>query len=279
MYGLLATLLVLSLQMFYKFFTLGFSDKFFFERKLIILPLGPLATVAAIIALLLPLVLAFYFSEASFKSKAIILPVFGFGLFALFISLGKAAILASGAGLFYLFLKLKGKRWYFIGAFFVVAVIGIIFLAPLTSGLLTRVKTTFIDTNTQFRYLEYQTAWRLAADHPWFGVGTGQQLYYFKTLLNFDSSELVNNFFLQALLDYGLLGLFVIICIFVSVVNKTMNLTRLAVGRQKILVFGFAAMLMTAFVSGLLEVTFFALPYAIVFWLATGALVNAQVYE
>ena len=273
-----AALLVFALEVFYKFYTLGFSDKFFFERKLIILPPGPLATVAAIIAMMLAPVLVFFLAEKNFKSKAIILPAFCFGFFALFISLGKAAILAFLCGMVYLFFRLSGRRKYFLIVIAAAIVLATVFLSPLAGGLITRVKTTFVDSNTRFRVLEYQTAWRLLPDHLLFGVGAGQQLYYFKKLLNYDTSELVNNFFLQAVIDYGLLGLFTISMLLASLWRKARAVARAARPENLVLASGFMAMLIVALINGLLEVTFFALPYAIIFWLMVGAFVNSKYY-
>jgi O-antigen ligase len=286
LYSLTAALLILSLQVFFKFYQLGFSEKFFFERKLITLPLGPLATVASIITLLLPVVFVFFLAEKKIQAKAVILPVFCFGLFALFVTLGKAAILASLVAFAYLFMRLKKVRPYFLAALVVGAVLGAVFLAPLASGLITRVKTTFIDTNTQFRVLEYKTAGTLIAEHPIFGVGAGQQLHYFKQLLNFDTSELVNNFFLQALIDFGLLGFAGAMMIFWSLASKAGQIGRQtrssggqAGGTASIYACGLIAMLLASVVTGMLEVTFFALPYAIIFWPTAGALMNLKNYD
>ena len=278
LYSATGALFILAFEIFYKFFTLGFSDKFFFERKLIILPPGPLATVAAIIAMMLPPVLVFFMAEKSLKAKAMILPAFCFGFFALFISLGKAAILAFLLGMTYLFIRMSGQRKYFLVTIAVVVVLATVFLSPLAGGLITRVRTTFVDSNTKFRVLEYQTAWRLLPEHLWFGVGAGQQLHYYKKLLNYDTSELVNNFLLQAAIDYGLLGLIAIVMLLNAVWRKAWAIVLAAPPERLILASGFIAMLIVALINGLLEVTFFALPYAIIFWLMVGAFANLKYY-
>ena len=278
LYSLTATLLILAIQVFYKFYQLGFSEKFFFERKLIILPLGPLATVASIVAMLIPVVFIFFLAEKKLQIKALILPAFCFGLFALFVSLGKAAILASLIAIVYLNIRLKKVRPYFLAALILGSIVGAVFLAPLASGLVTRIRTTFTDINTQYRVLEYRTAGRLISNHLFFGVGAGQQLFYFKKLLNFDTSELVNNFFLQALLDFGLLGLAGTMAIVLSMIKKSLEIYHRSSGSSRILACGLMAMLLTSLVTGVLEVTFFALPYAIIFWLTAGILVNSNYY-
>lgn len=277
MWSLTASLLILSGQIFYKLFILGFSSKFFFERKLIILPIGPLATAAAVIVLLLAPVLTFAF-DSRWRERAVILPIFALGVFAMFISLGKAAILSFIIAIIYLFIKLKDKRWWFLGTVIAFGIVSAVFLAPVASGLITRVQNTMVDTNTKFRVLEYQTAGKIVAEHFWFGVGSGQQLYYFKKLLNYDTSELVNNFFLQSLLDLGVFGLAGVTMIFLATLKKISQNDGRLYGESTILGFGFVAMMLAALLNGLLEVTFFALQYAIVFWLSVGAYASLKNY-
>ena len=279
LYSAAVALLILSIQIFYKFYQLGFSEKLFFERKLIILPLGPLATIVSIIAFLLPVVLAFFLHEDDLKNKAVIFPIFCFGAFALFVSLGKAAILAFVVSMSYLLFKIKKTRGFFLLVLVLAAMAGALLFTPLAAGLLTRIRTTFVDVNTRFRLLEYQTAAALIKDHLLFGVGSGQQLYYFKKMMNLDTSELVNNFFLQALIDFGLLGLLCAAMVLFSLWQKTVRIVRGADPKQTLLYAGLAAALLGSLVTGVLEVTFFALPFAVVFWLTVGTLMNLKYYE
>jgi O-antigen ligase len=278
--GISATVIILSLQIYYKFYELGFSSKFFFERNTILLPIGPIATTAAILALLVPLLLAFYFqlSRTRILRPFVILAVV-LGLTAVFLSLGKGAIASLLVGLLFLFVKMKNSRipLLLMGLWFVF--LSYILLNPFFSGLLVRIKSTFVDTNTRFRVLEYETSWELIKDHLLFGVGSGQQLHYFKEMLDFETAQLVNNFFVQAQIDLGLVGLGLVFTLLIAIMVKARKAVRSSLangGYYMILLYGFAASLIVAFLNGLVEVTFFALPYAIIFWLLMGVYSNVQ---
>jgi uncharacterized membrane protein len=96
------------LQIVYILFRAGFSPAIFFDRSSITLPFGPLALVAAMLAFLLPLIFSLYFE---FNKKSSIafwaLLIFGIGVMAVFVSLGKAAAMSLVIGLLFLFLNLS----------------------------------------------------------------------------------------------------------------------------------------------------------------------------
>ena len=270
LYGLGLTAFFLSLEIFYKFYAIGWSSRFFFDRSHIIVPAGPIATVAAILTLLLPLVLADYFSERT-KAKPFILAAFVLGSLALFLTLGKAAILSLILALVYLFSKLKDKRVAFGLTAVSFVLLSYIFFSSFFNGLFERISYVFADANTQFRFLEYRLGWELIRDHLWFGVGTGQQLLYFNRLLNLEDSQYVNNVFLQAFIDLGLAGLLAALLILHEIRAKLKFIFKKVRREDLILYSGFAASFLAAFLNGLAEVTFFALPYAIIFWSIAGA--------
>ncbi len=266
-FGLAA--LVLSAQLFYKFYEVGFSSKFFFERNTILMPIGPLATGAAVIALLVPISLAFFF--ASKKRNLGQLVAFSgavLGSTAVFLSLGKGAIASLFIGLSYLFYRLRHSRlpislmalWFIFLSY--------VLLNPFIDGLFTRLKNTFIDENTRYRFLELATSWGIIVEHPLLGVGSGQQLYYFKEILDYETAQLINNFFVQAQVDLGVFGLFLVFLIIFAIMKLGKKSD--PGGFSGLLTFGFIASFIVAFFNGLVEVTFFALPYAIVFWLMAG---------
>jgi len=261
---------ILSLGVMLKFYGMGFSSEFFFSRNTIIIPFGPLATTAAMLSFLAPIILGFYFSlTPSNKSKPYIFILFIFSFFGVFISLGKGAIISLLLGLGYLFLKLKKKRPAFILFFLSFVLLGYLFLNPFLAGIFTRIKTTLVDVNTEFRIKEYKTGWELFSAHPWFGVGPGQQLLYFKKMLNMENREQVNNFFLQTVLDLGIIGGIILIMLLRSIFQKFKKILS-DKNKAIALKFGFSAGLIAAFFNGLVEVTFYALPYAIIFWLVLG---------
>ena len=278
-FSLAATALILSSQILIKFYQIGWSDKFFFERSSITIASGAIATVAAILALILPVVLSHYFY---FNNQNKIKPLlfFGFitGSLALFLTLGKAAIFSLSLGLGYLFVKLKGKRIIFTLAALVFVVFSFIFFFAFFSGLLERLSRVFIDSNSKFRILEYQTGWKIIKDNFWFGAGAGQQLHYFKKMLNFDKAELVNNFFFQAWIDLGVLGLGLTALIFGNIYRRAVNFSKSVKPAELTIVCGFIAALIVSLLNGLAEVTFFALPYAIIFWCLVGVFYNLEKY-
>jgi O-antigen ligase len=159
--------------------------------------------------------------------------------------------------------------WFLVMAF--------LFFNPYLGGLFERMRNTFVDTNTSFRVLEYKTSFNVIKDNYLIGVGSGQQLHYFKDLLEYSTgqAQLVNNYFLQALIDLGIAGLFIFCLLFWQIYKLTRN-NKLEL---KYLHIGFTAALICALINGLAEVTIFALPYAICFWFLLGALKNLSFYE
>lgn len=279
-YSLAVTALILASQLFIKFYQMGWSSKFFFARNLITIPLGPVALAAAILVLILPIVLAFYFyQENSNKIKPFLWLIFLIGSLAIFLTLGKAAIISLGLGLFYLFIKLKNKRVVFILALAVFMILSFVFFNSFFSGLSERLSNTFIDINSKFRILEYKTGWKLIRDNFWLGVGPGQQLYYFKKMLNFETAQLVNNFFLQALIDLGLTGLILAFFMLIKIIKQASALAGKIKDKNLIIYYGLVAALLAGLANGLFEVTFFALPYGIIFWSIIGVLYNLEKYE
>lgn len=275
LYSLSITAFILAGEILYKFYEMGFSTKFFFGRHNILLPLGPLATASAILAFLTPLVLVHYFNTPNtIKTKPFLFIIFILSGLAVFLSLGKAAIFSLFLGFLYLFIKLKDKRKKFGYAFLVLAAISIVVFSSFLGGLAERIKTTFVDQNSKYRVLEYQVGWEIIKDNLWLGAGTGQQLYYFKKILNFDKAQLVNNYFLQAFIDLGLAGLALALFLAMSIFVKVIGLAKELFSKNNYLVTGFIAALIVAFVNGLAEVTIFALPYAVIFWSALGVFGN-----
>lgn len=277
-YFLAATAAILSAQLFYKFYSMGFSSAFFFERSFIEIPIGPIATSAAILTFLAPLVLSFYFSlDGRDKAKPFVFAAFLLSFTAVFLTLGKGAIASLAAALFILFLKLKNKRaafalfalWFVFVAYFV--------FTPFLSGLMERIKITLVDTTTDFRIKEFEAGWKLIRDNPIAGVGIGQQLWHFKKLLNLEETNLVNNVFLQAMIDMGIIGLVIVLLLVRNIFKKTRHIVSYAknsLNANAAVIIGFVASLIAAFLNGLVEVTFYALPYAIIFWLAMGVFSN-----
>jgi hypothetical protein len=271
--------LALSGQIFFKVYQLGLTSRLFLARNTIIIPIGPLAIVVAILAMILPIMLALYFnSKNDNKFKFFFLIVFILGAIAVFLTLGKAAIGSLAVALFYLFLKLKNKRVVLLLSFLLLASVGYLIFSPFIASFIDRLSNTFVDVNSRWRVTEYKIGWKIIKEHLIFGVGSGQQLEYYKKILFQEDSQLVNNFILQAAIDLGLIGLTAIGFIFFTVFkkireinkNKLINLT---------IASGFTATFIVAFVNGLLEVTFFSIAYGVTFWMIFGVYSNLKNYE
>lgn len=275
-YSVSATTAILSIQLFFKFHAMNWSSQFILARNLVHIPIGPVATAAAILALLTPLVLGFYFFlTPENKAKPYVYIAFGMGFVGVFLTLGKSAIASLLIALAYLFFKHRKKQTSYILFFTWFVLLAFLFLNPYLFGLIERLSITLVDTSTEFRITEYETAWEIIKYNPVFGVGAGQQLYYFGQLLNLDNPQLVNNYFLQPLINLGVVGLSLAVIIFLSVFYKTKKMVRQA-GSRDILAAGFAAAMIVAFFNGLAEVSIFALPYAIIFWGIVGAMSNLK---
>ncbi len=274
-YSISATALILSFQLFYKFYTMGFSSRFFFERHLILIPIGPVATTAAILAFLSPMLLAFYFALPNLnKTKPLVFVSFFFSFMAVVLTLGKGAILSLFLGFFFLFLKMKNKRSTFLLFFIWFALLIYLAFTPFFVGLFERIKMTFIDKNTSFRIKEYKTGWQIIRNHLFLGVGAGQQLYYYKKALNLEVGQQVNNYFLQVFVDFGLVGLFYGVYLFLTIF-KTIK-KALKKMPKNVMLYGFVASFVVAFFNSMVEVTIYALPYAIIFWVSLGTLINYE---
>lgn len=276
LYGLSTATFILSIQIFIKFYNMGFSKEFFFNRSFIMIPIGPIALVSSILAILLPIVLAFYFYiNNDNKFKPISFFSFAFSWTAIFLTLGKSAILSLALGLSYFFLKLKDKRIIAALSISLFFILSYIFFMPFFSGLYERVVNTFVDKNTDFRILEYKVCWKIIKDNLWFGVGSGQQLLHYSKMLYPDYRQWVNNFFLQSFVDLGVFGLSILLLIIGNIfrlIRKVKN--KISIKNEIIIYYGFIASFIIAFLGGMFEVTFFAIPYAIIFWLCLGVFSN-----
>ncbi len=273
------TILIIAGEIAYKFFQLGSTQKFFTDRKGVVLPVAPLATTAAIMVCLTLLLTSYYlWRHQQTKRSFIWLGVIIVALAAIFLSLGKAALISLGIGLAFLFVKIRERRTALMIAASATVLTIILMFSPVAVVLWERVANTLADANTQYRLLEYKTSWKILENHWQFGVGAGQQVEYFKKMLGYDESDLLNNFILQAAVDLGALGVAMVTLLMASVMGQAVYTKRRS-PRERWLGYGVIAMLMAAFINGLVEVTFLALPYALVFWLSLGALINISAYE
>ncbi|MDD4333166.1 MAG: O-antigen ligase family protein [Patescibacteria group bacterium] len=276
--GLASLILVLSAQIFVKFYALGFSLKFFFFRNDISIAIGPIAIVSAILVLALPLILAASFVSKG-RDKLFLSIAFSFGSLAVFLSLGKGAIISLSLGLVYLFVRFKTKRVAFFSAASLFVAASYLFFESFFSGIFFRMSQMFTDVSSKFRVMELEAIAKIISEHFWLGVGSGQQMIYYTRYLFRDYRQLANNFLLQSWMDLGIVGLLAIIVLIIIFVKNTKRVKKELNTRFLVLYYGFVACFLVALFNGLVEVTFFAIPYAIIFWLMAGAFSNLKKYE
>jgi O-antigen ligase len=277
LYSIAFAAFILSAQLLSTFYQLGFSSRFFLERNLITVPMGPLALAVAALALLIPVVFSAALAKKRTEGQWLFFIAATTGVLSAFLSLGKGAILSLCLGLGYLIAKSRVRRAPLALAAVTLFFIGYYFFSVSFEGLFIRLGRAFIDSSTQFRLLEYKAAWNIIKQHLLFGVGSGQQIIHYARTLMPGYRELANNFFLQAALDLGIAGLTTML-ILAAVIFKNVR-AKINSYPHNILVYGFAASLVVAFFNGLVEVTFFVVPYAILFWLLSGIFNNIEKYE
>lgn len=266
--GLSLALLIVSWQVLSLFLDSGLTRQFFDDRSSLRLPIGAIALAGAILAFLLPpiisraLKLQGNISDIWYGAMSLI------GLSALFLTLSKAAALALLVAIIYLFVKLKNRR-------LIIALLafGLLSGAVLTSpssleGLVYRISHTLSDRNTEYRLEEYGLSADLFSEHPFLGIGWGNQSWRFQDYYGSDFNHLLNNYLIQSAVDLGLLGLFLValLTLFIFALARRFGRSYLSYGLV-------AALIATAVVSQL-EVTMFALNYALIFWSTLGAAAN-----
>jgi O-antigen ligase len=264
--SLAALAAILSAQIFHTFYSMGFSSSFFYDRSNIRIPFGAIALVAALLAMVLPSVMADFFARAKEgRKKILVLIAFAMGATALFSMLGKAAIISFFFGLSYFFFKQKRFRQIYIFSSILGLILFFLLFSPLFNAFIERARTAFVDKNLSFRVEEYAVDIQIIKEHPFLGLGSGQQLHEYELRLFPDYRNFANNFIMQAALDYGTAG---IIAVSVLIFAFGLKLKKM---RKSFLATGLAASTLAAFMNGMAEVTFFALPYAIVFWVMVGS--------
>lgn len=264
---------ILSAQLLWKFYTMGFSPSFMLDRSHITIAIGAIATVAAILVLMLPVVLAIFYGSKE-KEKPLLFLVVMVGVSAVLLTLGKAAIGSLVVGLGFFYFRHQEKRNDFVLFSFLILVSGMMFLSSFFEGLWERLSNAFSDVNSRYRVFELEVSWKVAKENILFGVGSGQQLAVFKRLMNVESPQLINNFFVQFLVDLGIVGLGLVLILIGAIIKKIRAV--LATRKNQLIVSGLLASFVAVFLNGLAEVTFFALPFALIFWPMMGVFANLE---
>jgi len=154
-----------------------------------------------------------------------------------------------------------------------------IFLNSFFEGLFFRISHVFIDVSSKFRLLELRMDINLIENNFWTGVGSGQQIIYYSRNLFPGYKQLVNNFFLQTFIDLGVLGISTAFLMIITIWKKIKKIMKNKNQFNNPIYYGFIASMIAVLINGQVEVTLFALPYGIIFWMLLGVFSNLSSYK
>lgn len=275
-YSLIIYVLILSLQTFLLSFSNGLSAEVFVSRHLVSLPIGAIAFVSALLIFMIPLIFSFALKQSDKQKAYVMYGVVILGVIATFLLLSKGAFLALFVGMLFFALQDKkyGKR-IVLGSTITIVFVAL-FLSPFFFGLVDRFSIALNDINNQYRIEEYKIAWSVITQHPLLGIGPGQQIVYFQKLFYPDFMNLLNNFYMQSLIDLGIIGLLLFIWLTWEIIRRA---RQVLLDHNRLLGIGFVSALIIAFLNGLIEVTFFGLAYAVLFWTSVAVMNNLDTYD
>jgi len=251
----------------------GFHD--LIAREEIITPVGKWVYIAAIIIITLPLTYYLIFTVRSRLLKIMLGIVLTLGGLAVFLTLGKGEIIALIIGFSYLFWKQKLNKKILIPVLIVIILISSIPLSQYAGKFWERIVNIANDPNTQFRVAELCAAREIFFKHPLLGLGTGNLKLAYKNLLPWSVESESNNFFLQVLLELGIIGFAVLILVSRAIYSEIKKLQKyIQTPNQKLLYLSLTATLIIVFLNSMVEATLIGLYYGIVFWYVMGLLNN-----
>lgn len=264
--GLSSALLILALQVLLLLAQNGYSIALFYDRNLLLLPVGAIAFVSALLALMIPTLVGYFLSETSAGLRLLVGVAIVLAFVALLLMLSKAAIGSLFLGMLYVIWKIRRKFIVPIVSIFGGVVLVLFLFSPFLTKLIERSLRAFADVNSQYRILEYKLAGTILHDHWLLGVGTGQQPIYFQKIYYADFINLVNNYLLQGWLDLGLAGFAILIVLTVVVGRRALSLVKESSSFVWApLTVGLTGSFIAAFFNGFAEVTFFGMFYALLF--------------
>lgn len=278
--GLSCALLLLAFQVLLLLVENGYSLALFYDRNHLLLPIGAIAFVSALLAVMLPTLLGYFLSETSSALRLLVGSTIVLGFTALLLMLSKAAIGSFFLGMLYIVWKMRKKFLIPIVSVFGGVVLILFFVSPFLTKLIERSLRAFVDVNSQYRILEYKLAGTILHDHWFLGVGTGQQPIYFQKIYYADFINLVNNYLLQGWLDLGVAGFVILIALTVVVGRRALSLVKeSSLFPWTPLAVGLTGSFVVAFFNGFAEVTFFGMFYALLFATLLGIMQNLKSWK
>lgn len=275
-YMILVYAIILSLQTFFLSFSDGLTAEVFVSRHLVSLPIGAIAFVSALLVFMIPLLLSFGLKQTDIRKKSLFLIVTLMTSISAFLLLSKGALMCLAIGIIFFAVRdhKHGKK-IILGSIGSIAIVALL-LSPFFFGLVDRFIGAFTDINNQYRIEEYKIAWSIIKDNLLFGIGPGQQIVYFQKLFYPDFMNLLNNYYMQSFIDLGVIGLSLFLWLTWEIVRSA---RRALLSYDHLLAIGIVSSLIIAFLNGLIEVTFFGLAYAVLFWATVAVMNNLETYE
>lgn len=265
---------VMAAQLIQTLVHLGSVSKILVDRSTILTAVGPLATVVAILVLLLPFVVIQGYRTTG-ASRWASWGVAVLAMVAVVASIGKAAILIMVISLGYLFTKLGKGKMFFKRSVAIVA-IGLVLggsVSNIPQLLVARFAAITSGTTSQGRIEEASTGLLVFRRNIIHGVGAGNLKYYYQRLLNGYNAE-SNVLVVQVAAEYGLIGLALLGFLVFEIRKVLRGLNEHVVGhRDRLLLVAVRASIVAMVLYSLFEVTFVALSYGIFFWWIIGFLV------
>jgi len=275
LFSIPATGFLVASELIFKVISLGgFSGGYTLARESIITPVGKWVYIAAIIIMTLPLTYILLLTNRNRWLKTFLFIETILGGIATFLTLGKGEIFSLAGGFIYIFKKQRIKKIFAILLTCTLLVIIFIPLAAYSDQFLSRLTGIFTDPNTRFRIVEFQSAYQIFIQHPILGVGTGNLKLEYKNLLPWSVETESNNFFLQILLELGIIGFAVFLLLARAIYLEIRKAKMASINpEEKMLYVGFISTLIIVLLNSMVEATLIGLYYGIVFWYIVGLLV------
>lgn len=264
--------LLVGLQLLWKVYELG-GFIAVPERTTIITRVGSWVFISAVLIITVPLSYTLAFLNKELWKKILLWGSSVFSAACSIFTLGKGEILSLFVGIIYLVRKLKQRRITTILTLVIIILLIIIPLTSFSTKFIERIKNFPQDPNVQFRIDEFKTGIILFINHPFLGVGAGNLKMFYKKELRYQIETESSNFILQILAEQGIAGFIIFILITKSIRHLFKKVgNRIKSPQEYFLLSGFKAMILIAFLNGMVEVTFVGLNYGILFWYMIGLL-------
>lgn len=269
LWGLPLAGIAIALQLLYTVFRLGGFSGIIVPREYIITNAGPWVTISAMIFLSVPIVYALYFNAKNQKTKKWIIAVCLLLFLSGFLALGKIEIAALAIGSIYFFAKSKKlKKKYAIAGIIIAVIISFSPFFAYAQEFWKRIQETFSGSDSlNFRLEEWRVGLLSFVERPFLGVGAGNLKVLYQMKHSCHCSTEANNAILQIGVEFGVVGLLLIILAISDIWSRLKMLSvKIVDEKDKLLILALKTSLFMAAIMSMAEVTFFGLNFGILFW-------------